>query len=97
VKYSDAYYVLKRDKRLFKKLISEIVKGIKFLSGLGIVHGDIKPDNILVDFDGYEFHSVKIIDFGSAFVLDDEELPFFSMSTPEYLAPEVIMHVEQLK
>jgi len=57
----------------------------------------MKPDNILIDFDGYKFHSIKIIDFGSAFVLDKESLPFFSMSTPEYLAPEVIKHVEQLK
>lgn len=61
------------------------------------MHGDIKPDNILVDFDGFTFHSIKIIDFGSSFVLEEEEIPMFSMSTPEYLAPEVIKHIEQLK
>lgn len=70
---------------------------MKFLSGIGIVHGDIKPDNVLVDFDGFTFHSIKIIDFGSSFVLEEEESPMFSMSTPEYLAPEVIKHIEQLK
>ena len=67
IKYQDTYKILKRDKNLLKQLFSEIIKGINFLSDLGIVHGDIKPDNILIDFDGTTLHSVKIIDFGSAF------------------------------
>ena len=61
------------------------------MSDLGIVHGDIKPDNILVDFDGSRFRSIKIIDFGTAFIHDDS--PNFSMSTPEYLSPEVLKHL----
>lgn len=79
---------------MLKKLFSEIIKGIKFLSSIGIVHGDIKPDNILIDFDGTKFHSVKIIDFGSAFELEHDTIPTFQMNTPEYLAPEILKHLD---
>jgi len=97
IKYQDTYKILKRDKSLLKQLITEIIKGISFLSKIGIVHGDMKPDNILIDFDGTTLHSVKIIDFGSAFFMDQNSLPNFSMNTPEYLAPEVLKHLEQIK
>jgi len=40
---------------------------------------------------------VKLIDFGSAFVLSKDDTPVFSMNTPEYLAPEVLQHLEQIK
>lgn len=66
------------------------------LGRLGIVHADLKPDNILLDFDEdtQRITSLKIIDFGSAFMLkadgrvlkDQRE---FAMSTPEYLPPEI--------
>ena len=37
------------------------------LSELRIVHADIKPDNILVNFNGHDIFDMKLIDFGSAF------------------------------
>lgn len=84
---------MKKDSHLLTELISGMIKGISFLSSLGIVHGDIKPDNILIDFDGYEFHSIKIIDFGSSFLHEKGVTPAFTMNTPEYLAPEVLRHL----
>lgn len=58
------------------------------------MHADIKPDNILVDYDSEtkEIKSLKLIDFGSAFSFDNPHS--ISMSTPEYLAPEVLEHLE---
>lgn len=48
-----------------------MTEALALLSKLGIVHADLKPDNILVDFDEdtLKIVSLKLIDFGSAFML----------------------------
>lgn len=71
-------------------------EALSLFSRLGIVHADLKPDNILIDYDEEQerIKSLKIIDFGSAFLLsvdgrvikDQRE---FAQSTPEYLPPEI--------
>jgi serine/threonine protein kinase len=42
----------------------------------GVVHADLKPDNILIDFDEekQEIKSMKIIDLGSSFLLNEKEV-----------------------
>ena len=41
----------------------------------GVVHADLKPDNILIDFDEEKqvIRSMKIIDLGSSFLLNEQE------------------------
>ena len=53
----------------------------------GIIHRDLKLENILVDEKGY----LKIIDYGLAKILQGDELAMSYCGTPEYLAPEIIM------
>jgi serine/threonine protein kinase len=62
------------------------------LSEFKIVHADIKPDNILVNFDGKDIKDIKLIDFGSAFSFENPSN--IQASTPEYLAPEVLEYLE---
>lgn len=59
---------------------------MKFLKSKGILHCDVKPENILYDdkIDAY-----KIIDFGSACFIDEE--CFSYLQTKPYRAPEVVM------
>ena len=59
---------------------------LEYLHTHGIVYRDIKPDNILIDEDGY----LKLADFGMAKMLKDKEKAFSLCGTPEYFAPEII-------
>ena len=57
--------------KLLRTLIVKLAEIFAVLSELKIVHADIKPDNILVDFDGTNIRDIKLIDFGSAFSFEN--------------------------
>ena len=59
---------------------------IGYLHMKGIVHRDLKLENILIDEDGY----IKIIDYGLAKMLSDDQETSSFCGTPEYLAPEMV-------
>lgn len=75
-----------------RTLIKKIAETFSVLSEFKIVHADIKPDNILVNFDGRDIKDIKLIDFGSAFSYENPSN--IQASTPEYLAPEVLEYLE---
>ncbi|MBN1647197.1 MAG: serine/threonine protein kinase [Spirochaetales bacterium] len=69
-------------------ILYQVCRGLKYAHDKGIVHRDIKPDNILLSKNG----EVKIVDFGIATALaaNDEDLTATGtvIGTPAYMSPE---------
>merc|ERR1712035_179334 len=70
------------DKALF--YAAEIVSALAGLHEKDIISRDMKPENVLIDFQGH----VKLTDFGFAKKVKDRTWTL--CGTPEYLAPEII-------
>jgi serine/threonine-protein kinase len=73
-------------------IVSQALAGIEEAHLAGVVHADLKSDNIIVDQRRANVDTVKIVDFGIArLVTGVRESEDRSISgTPEYMAPEVI-------
>jgi p38 MAP kinase len=84
------YEAMKRDHRILKRLLRQVLQAIHTLSDHAIVHSDLKPDNLLVNVvEGEEQRcDLRLCDFGSAFVFDQPEQ--LALATPEYMPPEAL-------
>lgn len=90
VKGGELYKVFQKQKRFTEEIVkfyaAQIAMAIGYLHEQGIAHRDLKLENILIDSDGY----LKIIDYGLAKMIGQEELSMSFCGTPEYLAPEMV-------
>jgi tRNA A-37 threonylcarbamoyl transferase component Bud32 len=69
-----------------KFYISNIIIAIEYLHSQNIIFRDLKPENIIISTNGY----LKLIDFGFAKKINDNELTYTLCGTPDYLAPEIL-------
>ncbi|KAI8994657.1 kinase-like domain-containing protein [Pilobolus umbonatus] len=69
-----------------RKYFRQMILGIEYLHANGIVHRDIKPDNLLISKEGV----LKIVDFGVSeiFVKGNDKLKK-SAGSPAFMAPEL--------
>ena len=88
------YTLIEQDKKLPEATVREFAKdlivGLLFLHSHGILYGDLKPSNLLIN----EFGTVKFADFGFAhriadLVLENQEEGKPKRGTPFYMAPEL--------
>ena len=90
VRGGELYKVFSAQKRFNEKTVvfyaAQMAIAIGYLHMKGIAHRDLKLENILVDQDGY----LKIIDYGLAKMLKDDQETLSFCGTPEYLAPEMV-------
>jgi serine/threonine protein kinase len=73
-------------------IISQTADALSAAHGLGILHRDLKPDNIMIAKSRAGTDHVKIVDFGIARVMSKESQQLTStgiaVGTPEYMSPE---------
>jgi serine/threonine protein phosphatase PrpC len=71
------------------RVASLICEALNYLHGHGVIHRDLKPQNVMICFDG----SIRIMDFGIA-KSTGRRFTFSgftpAMGTPEYMAPEQV-------
>lgn len=67
-------------------LAVQIVDALRHASHFGIVHGDIKPSNLLVS----SATRIKLSDFGLSRLLSEDQNQKPISGTPNYLAPELL-------
>ncbi|KAK9739382.1 FHA domain [Popillia japonica] len=68
----------------------QILIAVSYLHDNGIIHRDIKADNILLDDKDNPNTIVKISDFGLSKILEKESMANTRCGTPTYMAPEIL-------
>lgn len=72
-----------------KKITVQCLEALQFVHNLGIIHCDLKPENIVIN--SYSRVEVKLIDFGSSCFQTDEMTTY--IQSRSYRAPEVVLGV----
>jgi serine/threonine protein kinase len=85
-----SYYMHYKKKKFNEKqakfIIANIVLALEFIHNNGVIHRDVRPENLVFDSDGY----LKIIDFGLARPWMKNNSADTS-GTPCYMAPEILL------
>src|SRR4051812_4484059 len=70
-------------------IVSEVAAALEHAHSLGVIHRDVKPENVMIRSDG----RIKLMDFGIAQIVDKERMTVTGqlLGSPAYMAPE---HVE---
>lgn len=93
VKGEDLRKIMEREKPLAVekavKLVMQVCEALDYAHAKGVIHQDLKPENIMVTQDG----TVKLLDYGVARSLSSgtSTLTATVMGTPIYLCPDLLL------
>ncbi|MET8979223.1 serine/threonine-protein kinase [Streptomyces sp. NPDC004539] len=100
VRGTDLRTRLDRDRRLAPEaavaIVADIAEGLAAAHAAGVVHRDVKPENVLLDMQGPlgpgGSHQALLTDFGVAKLIDTPKRTKATkiIGTPDYLAPEIV-------
>ncbi len=89
VKSTDLFDIIEKNTEMNEKTLRSIFKqicvAVQNLHSIGVVHRDIKDENIILDSE----NNVRLIDFGSAAMVKKGPFDIF-VGTIDYAAPEVL-------
>ena len=72
-------------------LFLQVLSGLAHAHENGVIHRDLNPNNILVDFRNPQQPTAKIVDFGLARLADEDQRltrEGVAVGTPEFMSPE---------
>jgi len=78
----------------FIKIIHGLAKLYNKLHNIGIIHGDIKPDNVLYTIDQNGDYTFWLIDFGLSFIKEQEQIMY--AGTHGFRAPELFNQEQKI-
>ncbi|MGW2518207.1 serine/threonine-protein kinase [Streptomyces sp. NPDC001617] len=100
VRGTDLRTRLDRDRRLAPEaavaIVADVADGLAAAHAAGVVHRDVKPENVLLDMQGPlgpgGSHPALLTDFGVAKLIDTPRRTRATkiIGTPDYLAPEIV-------
>ncbi|MDX3385758.1 serine/threonine-protein kinase [Streptomyces niveiscabiei] len=100
VRGTDLRTRLDRDRRLAPEaavaIVADVAEGLAAAHAAGVVHRDVKPENVLLDMQGPlgpgGSHQALLTDFGVAKLIDTPKRTKATkiIGTPDYLAPEIV-------
>ncbi|MFI5680542.1 serine/threonine-protein kinase [Streptomyces cellulosae] len=100
VRGTDLRTRLDREKRLAPEaavaIVADVADGLAAAHAAGVVHRDVKPENVLLDMQGPlgpgGSHPALLTDFGVAKLIDSPRRTRATkiIGTPDYLAPEIV-------
>jgi serine/threonine-protein kinase len=81
------------------RILADVCASLAEAHEIGLIHRDIKPQNVMLCARGGAYDVVKVLDFGLVKnideVLEEVTLPRALAGTPAYVAPEAIAHPER--
>jgi eukaryotic-like serine/threonine-protein kinase len=100
----DLRRLLDREQRLSVseagEILDQLCRGLHAVHAAGLVHRDVKPDNVYVGHDAQGRPSVKLLDFGVVKQLSGESFAMTAQNmvvgTAHYLSPEQILSPAQV-
>ncbi|WP_149830211.1 serine/threonine-protein kinase [Streptomyces tailanensis] len=100
VRGTDLRTRLDRERRMAPEaavaIVADIADGLAAAHAVGVVHRDVKPENVLLDMQGPlgpgGAHPALLTDFGVAKLIDSPRRTRATkiIGTPDYLAPEIV-------
>ncbi|MFF4400085.1 serine/threonine-protein kinase [Streptomyces sp. NPDC001480] len=100
VRGTDLRTRLERERRLAPEaavaIVADVADGLAVAHAAGVVHRDVKPENVLLDMQGPlgpgGAHPALLTDFGVAKLIDSPKRTRATkiIGTPDYLAPEIV-------
>lgn len=72
------------------EIVKQTARALARVHALGVVHRDVKPDNIFITTQPDGHALVKLLDFGVAEEMKSGHAGHELVGTPEYMAPEIL-------